>query len=782
MALGTAVGVPAARQVKMTAMPQMVALFNGVGGGAVFLISWAEFRRTGGFSGIATYITVFSLFAAIVGSVSFWGSNIAFGKLQEIIPGRPITLGAGQQVVNRLLLVLALAGAIDIAAGDHSEAIFIGMLVCAALLGNAVVLPIGGADMPVVISLLNAFTGLSAAATGVALNNPAMIVAGMIVGASGSILTNLMAVAMNRSIPAIVAGGFGGGGAVEGASGAGEHAGTVRSTTAADAAIQLAYANRVVVVPGYGMAVAQAQHAVRELTKELEKRGVEVSYAIHPVAGRMPGPHERAAGRGGRPLRPAQGDGRRQPRVPAHRRLAGDRGQRRHQPGGQEQPLLADLRDADPGGRRQPLDDRDQALDEPRLRGHRKRALLRPEDDDAVRRREVRPSARSRPSWPRSELPLCDTALVIERSQALAALSQEEFDVVVVGGGITGAGVALDAASRGYSVALLERDDFASGTSSRSSKLVHGGLRYLQNFDLGLVREALLERRLMVQLAPHLVRPLPLVVPAFDGARPDRLVGVGLNLYDVMSRRARRAPLAPLAPRPCRARQRRAGRAGAEEAAESWSPERHRVISGEEVLELLPALAAARADQRLPVLRLPDRRRAPGPDGARRGRALRGRVRQPRRRARACSSTRAARAAWRCATRESGSRFQVRAANVVNATGVWADQLRPQELHEEAELPSIRPSRGTHILLRSAELPLRGGAIVPAGGGRSIFALPWLGHALVGTTDNDYEGPLDHVEPSIVRHRVPAGGRQRLLRHRLRARPSCRARSPACAR
>ena len=163
------------------------------------------------------------------------------------------------------------------------------MLVVAALLGNAVVLPIGGADMPVVISLLNAFTGLSAAATGIALNNPALIVAGMIVGASGSILTNLMAVAMNRSIPAIVAGGFGGGGAVEGAEGAGEHAGTVRSTSAADAAIQLAYASRVVIVPGYGMAVAQAQHAVRELTKELEARGVEVSYAIHPVAGRMPG-------------------------------------------------------------------------------------------------------------------------------------------------------------------------------------------------------------------------------------------------------------------------------------------------------------------------------------------------------------------------------------------------------------------------------------------------------------------------------------------------------------
>jgi H+-translocating NAD(P) transhydrogenase subunit beta len=289
IALGAAVGVPAARQVKMTAMPQMVALFNGVGGGAVFLISWSEFRLTGGYNGTSTYITIFSLFAAIVGSVSFWGSNIAFGKLQEVIPGRPITLGAGQQIVNLLLLVLAVAAGVYIASGNHSEGIFIGMLVCAALLGNAVVLPIGGADMPVVISMLNAFTGLSAAATGVALNNPALIVAGMIVGASGSILTNLMAVAMNRSIPAIIAGGFGGTGAVAGAEGAGEHAGTVKATSAADAAIQLAYASRVMIVPGYGMAVAQAQHAVRELTKELEARGVEVAFAIHPVAGRMPG-------------------------------------------------------------------------------------------------------------------------------------------------------------------------------------------------------------------------------------------------------------------------------------------------------------------------------------------------------------------------------------------------------------------------------------------------------------------------------------------------------------
>ncbi len=311
---------------------------------------------------------------------------------------------------------------------------------------------------------------------------------------------------------------------------------------------------------------------------------------------------------------------------------------------------------------------------------------------------------------------------MIERSQALSALASDEFDVVVVGGGITGAGVALDAATRGYSVALVERADYASGTSSRSSKLVHGGLRYLQNFDLGLVREALLERQLMVALAPHLVKPLPLVVPAFEGAHPDRLVGVGLNLYDVMSRDRRRR-------------------------GETWSPERHRVISGEEVIELLPALASREPtsgylfydcqtdDVRLVLTVLGEAERF-GAVCANRldviglreqgGRAHGVHVRDT----------------------ETGERFEVRAANVVNATGVWADQLRPNELREEAELPRIRPSRGTHVTLRHEDLPLIGGAIVPAGGGRSIFALPWLGHTLVGTTDNDYDGPLGHIRPS----------------------------------
>jgi NAD(P) transhydrogenase subunit beta len=288
--IGTAIGVPAARAVKMTAMPQMVALFNGVGGGAVALIAWAEFRDSSGFANEPTYVAIFSLFAAIVGSISFWGSNIAFAKLQEIMPGKPIKLpGFGQIVLNGLLLLAAIACAVAIVGGSDDAILMIGLLVFAAILGNFVVLPIGGADMPVVISLLNAFTGLSAAATGIALNNPALIVAGMIVGASGSILTNLMAQAMNRSIPSIVAGGFGGTAALPGGAGDDGVDRTVRSTSAADAAIQMAYANQVAVVPGYGMAVAQAQHAVREMSKILEEKGIQVIFAIHPVAGRMPG-------------------------------------------------------------------------------------------------------------------------------------------------------------------------------------------------------------------------------------------------------------------------------------------------------------------------------------------------------------------------------------------------------------------------------------------------------------------------------------------------------------
>jgi glycerol-3-phosphate dehydrogenase len=313
---------------------------------------------------------------------------------------------------------------------------------------------------------------------------------------------------------------------------------------------------------------------------------------------------------------------------------------------------------------------------------------------------------------------------VIRRKDALEALQEESFDVVVIGGGITGAGVALDAASRGYSVALVERDDFASGTSSRSSKLVHGGLRYLQNFDLGLVREALLERALMVNLAPHLVHPLPLLVPGFNGKRPDLLVGVGLNMYDVMARdRLRRRP-----------------------GDEEWSPDRHRIISAEETLELIPALAerdptsaylfydCQTDDVRLVLTVLGEAERF-------------GAVIANRTEVTGLVDRGGRAAGVMCLDKLTGSEFELQAANVVNATGVWADQIRPDEIYAEEEVPHIRPSRGTHITISHDDLPLVAGAIVPAGGGRTIFALPWLGRTLIGTTDNDYEGPLDHIPP-----------------------------------
>jgi glycerol-3-phosphate dehydrogenase len=327
---------------------------------------------------------------------------------------------------------------------------------------------------------------------------------------------------------------------------------------------------------------------------------------------------------------------------------------------------------------------------------------------------------------------------MLPRAQALDTLAGERFDVVVIGGGITGAGVALDAATRGYSVALLEKADFASGTSSRSSKLVHGGLRYLQQFDLGLVREALLERRLMVKLAPHLVKPLKMVVPAFEGARPDRLVGIGLNMYDVMATPRLRG----------RSRRDRRGADATDSNGDTdWSPARHRLIEGDEVIELLPALAARAPtggylfydcqtdDARLVLTVLGEAERF-------------GAICANRLEVTALLHDDGGAAGVTARDSETGAELEVRADNVINATGVWADRISPEELHGEAEAPVIRPSRGTHLTIAPDRLPLAAGAIVPAGEGRSIFALPWLGRSLIGTTDNDYDGDIDHVQPS----------------------------------
>jgi glycerol-3-phosphate dehydrogenase len=333
---------------------------------------------------------------------------------------------------------------------------------------------------------------------------------------------------------------------------------------------------------------------------------------------------------------------------------------------------------------------------------------------------------------------------MLSRRDALEALSTDSFDVVVIGGGITGAGVALDAASRGYSVALVEREDYAVGTSSRSSKMVHGGLRYLQNFDLGLVREALLERQLMVQLAPHLVYPTPFLVPTLGEARRSRRIGIGLNMYDVMAttrvgqgRRERQA------------RERSRDREHAEAVAEEdWAPDRHRTIPGQETAELIPALAdrdpkdaylfydCQTDDARLVLTVLGEAERF-GAVCANGAKVLELRSEDGRA------------AGVVCTDAESGERFQVRARNVVNATGVWADRIRPEEILTEEEVPRIAPSRGTHITISQDLLPLgRAACIVPAGEERTIFALPWYGRALIGTTDNDYEGDLARVEPS----------------------------------
>ena len=286
VAIGTVIGAVGARRVQMTAMPQMVALFNGVGGGAAALVAVSELLRLSG-SQPDFQTGVPSVFAIIVGGISFAGSAVAFAKLQELMTGTPLTY-PGQQLVNGLLALVIVVLAVVLLAVTGQPVVFVAMLVLALLLGVAFVLPIGGADMPVVISLLNAFTGLAVAASGFVLNNFALIVAGTLVGASGTLLTKLMSDAMGRSIGNVLFGAFG---QVQAGPEGGGQTGdrSVRAGSADDIGTMLAYSRKVVIVPGYGLAVAQAQHAVRELADLLEKRGVEVEYAIHPVAGRMPG-------------------------------------------------------------------------------------------------------------------------------------------------------------------------------------------------------------------------------------------------------------------------------------------------------------------------------------------------------------------------------------------------------------------------------------------------------------------------------------------------------------
>jgi NAD(P) transhydrogenase subunit beta len=285
-AIGSAFGVVGARRVKMTAMPQMVALFNGVGGGAAALVSLAEFHNLTPPPGrLHGDVAVAIVLSGLIGSVSFAGSMVAFSKLQGLIQGRPITY-LGQQFVNLVVLGGVAAAGIAIIAGTERQWVLAAMLGGSLVFGVLFVLPIGGADMPVVISLLNAFTGLAAAATGFELGSNVLIVSGALVGASGTLLTMLMSRAMNRSIGNVLFGAFG---KVQAGAGAMAVEGTIRSVTVQDVAIMLAYAQKVVIVPGYGMAVAQAQHSVAELADTLEKKGIAVDYAIHPVAGRMPG-------------------------------------------------------------------------------------------------------------------------------------------------------------------------------------------------------------------------------------------------------------------------------------------------------------------------------------------------------------------------------------------------------------------------------------------------------------------------------------------------------------
>jgi H+-translocating NAD(P) transhydrogenase subunit beta len=284
MVIGVVVAVPAARFVQMTAMPQLVAIFNGVGGGAAALVSVTEFLHLRG-DQPATYVTGEVLLGVLIGTVSFSGSAVAYAKLQELMTGRPVTY-PGQQALNALFGLGALGVIVALLVTGSSIYLWV-LLALSFVLGVAFVLPIGGADVPVLISLLNSFTGLAVAASGFTIGSNLLIVAGTLVGASGILLTRMMSKAMGRSLANVLFSAFGS--ATTASAGAGQADRPVRSASPEDIGVQLAYASKVVIIPGYGLAVAQAQHTVRELADELEKKGIEVFYAIHPVAGRMPG-------------------------------------------------------------------------------------------------------------------------------------------------------------------------------------------------------------------------------------------------------------------------------------------------------------------------------------------------------------------------------------------------------------------------------------------------------------------------------------------------------------
>jgi NAD(P) transhydrogenase subunit beta len=284
--LGSVVGLYSARTVQMTAMPQLVSMFNAVGGGAAALVAvYGYIHDESAPGGVLGTTSVFTVLDVIIGSVTFTGSLIAAGKLQGIITGSPVMIKGGR-AINVALAVVALGSAAFMLTTASLPALLL-VVVASLAFGVLMVLPIGGADMPVVISLLNAFTGTAVAMAGFVIQNWGLIIAGALVGASGGILTKLMADAMNRSLANIIVGGFGTGDALVAAAVTGDA--QIRAIAADDAAIQLAYASKVIIVPGYGLAAAQAQHGVAELAAVLESQGVEVSYAIHPVAGRMPG-------------------------------------------------------------------------------------------------------------------------------------------------------------------------------------------------------------------------------------------------------------------------------------------------------------------------------------------------------------------------------------------------------------------------------------------------------------------------------------------------------------